>query len=148
MGFYDVPLKERQNLVKKIENEIESDLGSSTIQNILKYFSDKDTYIRKTAYLGIGKLYFAKSELKVNILDALNKLFENQDEKVRQTVVNAFGEIGKKEADKALSIYRKAMLDSDHSVRNAVIGSLKKMGEKNPKPVLDFSREFVRNSNP
>lgn len=148
MAFYDLSEADRKKLIKKIDQEIESDLKNNTSQNLLKYFSDEDTYIRKTAYLSIGRSYFSNPNLQQNVLKTLNQLFESPDGKVKQTTVNALGEIGKKEADKALPLFEKAMIDEDHSVRNAVIGSLKKMGEKNPKPVLEFSKMFLHNENP
>ncbi len=148
MAFYDLTEAEREKLVKKIEQDIESDLKSVNTQNILKYFADEDTYIRKSAYLATGRLYFSNSNLQENILQALDNLFESSNENVRQTTVNAMGEIGKREAEKTLPLFEKAMIDEDHSVRNAVIGSLKKMGEKNPQPVLIFSRKFLHSQNP
>ena len=50
MSFYDLNKAERVQLVKKITNEIFADIKENRIDNILKYFSDEDTYIRKTAY--------------------------------------------------------------------------------------------------
>lgn len=148
MTFYDLSKDKRQELVGKITKEIKSDLEKATSSTIHLYFSDEDTYIRKTAYLAIGKLYNANVALRATILTILNELFNDPNELVRQTVVNALGEIGKTEADKALSTFEKAMLDTHHKVRNAVIGSLKKMGEKNPKPVLTFSKKFLHDSDP
>ncbi len=148
MGFYDLSENEREKLVKKIEQETQSDLLINSSKNILKYFSDEDTYIRKTAYLAMGKIYFLQSPSQANVLNTLGELFKNQNESVRQTVVNALGEIGKTDAQKALPIFEKAMIDEAHEVRNAVIGSLKKMGEKNPKPVLEFCQKFITNSDP
>ena len=148
MSFYDLPKDKRTQLVEKIEQEIQDDLENNTTPSLHKYFSDDDTYIRKSAYLAFGRIYFTNKNLQNKIVATLQKEFLDQDEKVRQTVVNAFGEIGKKEADDVLQLYESAMLDKNHSVRNAVIGSLKKMGEKNPKPVLTFSKKFIHHKNP
>lgn len=148
MSFYDLSGKEREELLGKIEEEIKKDIEAKSSNNLLKYFSDEDTYIRKAAYQAVGRLYISVPSLKQNILQVLTKLFTNSDEKVRQTVVNTLGEIGKKDAGKALPIFENAMVDESHLVRNAVIGSLKKMGEKNPKPVLDFSKKFLHHENP
>ncbi|GAA4940041.1 hypothetical protein GCM10023314_11040 [Algibacter agarivorans] len=58
-------------MVEKINQDIANDLSSSKTENIITYFSDKDTYIRKTGYLAIGKLFYSKSELqKVCCFDA------------------------------------------------------------------------------
>jgi HEAT repeat protein len=148
MSFYDLSETEREQVIKKIEQKLKEDIEAQNDKHILQFFSDDDTYIRKAAYLAIGKLYFSTPSLQSKIIDAITKLFTSSDEKVRQTVVNALGEIGKKEATKALPLFEKAMVDEHHSVRNAVIGSLKKMGEKNTKPVLEFSKNFLHHENP
>lgn len=148
MSFYDLPKDKRVQLVKQIEQEIKEELEQNKTFSIQKYFSNEDTYIRKTAYLASGRIYFANPNLHQKTLQALQKLFQDRDEKVRQTVVNALGEIAKKEADKALVLFEKAVLDNHHIVRNAVIGSLKKIGEKNPKPILIFAKKFLHHQNP
>lgn len=148
MSFYDLPKDRRVQLVQKIEQEIQESFENNSIVSLRKYFSDEDTYIRKTAYLAVGKIYFAHQNLKQKILYVLQKLFQDENEKVRQTIVNALGEIAKKEADKMLTLFEKAVLDKHHIVRNAVIGSLKKVGEKNPKPVLTFAKKFLHHPNP
>lgn len=98
MSFYDLSKEKREEPTDKIEKDIQNDIGSGISSNILSYFSDEDTYIRKAAYLSIGRLYFANSTLQPKILTVLSKLFKNPSDNVRQTVVNALGEIGKKEA--------------------------------------------------
>ena len=55
MAFYDLTKQERYHLVERINQEIENDLKQNTTENITIYFSDDDTYIRKTGYLAIGK---------------------------------------------------------------------------------------------
>ena len=128
MSFYDLPKAKRTKLVKKIEQEILDNLEHNTILSLQKYFSDGDTYIRKTAYLAVGNIYFANQSLKRKIVANLGKLFKSDNEKVRQTVINAIGETGKKEAEPALKLFEQAILDNHHIVRNTVIGSLKKNG--------------------
>ena len=63
--------------------------------------------------------------------------------KVRQTVVNAAGEIGMKNFDIVSAVFDKGLLDEHHTVRNAVIGSVKKMGEKNPVPVIEWAKKYL-----
>lgn len=130
MSFYDLPPQDRQALVNKIEQEILEDLTNKNTTHIQKYFSDSDTYIRKAAYLAIGKLYFSRKDLRNPVIQTLNQLFNNNDEKVRQTVINALGEIGKTDVEQVLEVYEQGLKDQNHTVRNAIIGSLKKMGEK------------------
>jgi hypothetical protein len=136
MAFYNLSPEERQKIITTIEKEVETDIQSNSDTNLFKYFSDEDTYIRKTAYLTIGRLYFSSPTLQQKILQTMDILFSNSDEKVRQSVVNALGEIGKKEAEKALLLYEKAMIDDHHSVRNAV------RGRTHPEDVLPLLEEL------
>ena len=144
MAFYDLPKEERNVLVEKINQDIANDLSSGKTKNIITYFSDEDTYIRKTGYLAIGKLFYSKPELQQTILSTLKGLLNSSIDKVRQTVVNAAGEIGKFHFEKVHSFFDIGLFDKHHSVRSAVIGSVKKMGEKNPIPVLAWARTYLK----
>jgi hypothetical protein len=46
---------------------------------------------------------------------------------VRQTVINAAGEIGKFHFEKIQYFMEKGLFDDHHRVKNAVVGSIKKM---------------------
>ena len=144
MAFYDLTKEERVKLVDQINLKIRNDLASNETNNIVLYFSDEDTYIRKTSYLAIGKLFYSNPELQNTILSTLKSLFNHDYEKVRQTVVNAAGEIGKFHFDKIQEFLDIGLFDRHHSVRNAVIGSIKKMGEKNPFPVLAWAKSYLK----
>lgn len=144
MAFYDLSKTERIELVKNINQDLTQDLISNKSENLLLYFSDEDTYIRKTAYLAIGKLFYSNRELQTKILSTLKALFQSDNEKVRQTVVNAAGEIGKFHFQKVQSFFDKGLFDEHHSVRNAVIGSVKKMSEKNPVPLLAWAKGYLK----
>lgn len=148
MGFYDLPKEDRKKLVDEIKEDIYHDLSGSSTKSILMYSSDDDTYIRKNAYLSIGKLYREFPELRDSILKLLGILFESGNENVRQTVTYALGEIGKIDAYIIFGLLEEAFVDVHHSVRNAVIGALKQMGEKNPKPTLEFAKKFIHHSDP
>ena len=143
MSFYDLSKEQRVKLVEAINANILLEIKSKKQTHILNYFSDEDTYIRKTAYLAIGKIYKVESSLQVPILDLLKKLLKSDNEKVRQTTVNAAGEIGMKDFEPIAYFMETGLFDKHHSVRNAVIGSIKKMSEKNPKPVLKFAKQFL-----
>ncbi len=144
MSFYDLSKEQRVKLVEEINANILFEIKSKKQVHILNYFSDEDTYIRKTAYLAIGKIYKAEENLRVAVLGLLEKLFKSDNEKVRQTVVNAAGEIGMKDFPPIIPFMEQGLFDKHHSVRNAVIGSIKKMGEKNPKPVLNFTKKYLK----
>ena len=50
MKFYDLKKEERDLLVKKINKEIWIDIQHNQHTHLILYFSDEDTYIRKTSY--------------------------------------------------------------------------------------------------
>ncbi|WP_420601540.1 HEAT repeat domain-containing protein [Flagellimonas sp.] len=147
MGFYDLSKQERKKLVYKIESEILSDLKKGQDKSVLHYFSDEDTYIRKTGYLSIGKIHKTTKIPLSNITSLLDKLLQSDNEKVRQTTINAAGELGKTHFEAVVRFFDIGLFDEHHSVRNAVIGSIKKMGEKNPKPVLAWANKYLHHPN-
>lgn len=146
MAFYDLNKEQRLQLVDEINKGILADVQKEKNNSITKYFSDEDTYIRKTAYLAIGKIWRGNSNLQPNIIKLLDKLFKSDKEKIRQTTINAAGEIGIKEFDCVEHFFDNGLFDEHHIVRNAVIGSIKKMGEKNPKPVLKWAKKYLHHS--
>ncbi len=146
MGFYDLTKTERVALVQEMTHKIETNLKNRKHGSILKYFSDDDTYIRKTGYLAIEKLFYEWPSLQNYILLTLKKLLESKNEKVRQTAINAAGEIGKFHFNKVQAMFEKGLFDAHHSVRNAVIGSIKKMSERNPEPVLNWAKLYLNHS--
>ena len=146
MAFYDNAKEERVNIVRQIDADIEKEIRTGKVSDLLLYFADEDTYIRKSAYLSVGKLYKQDSSLLSKILTVLNSLLSHPDPKVRQTVVNAAGEIGKYDFDVVQSFFDTGLFDPHHSVRNAVIGSMKKMGEKNPQAVVGWSRKYLHHA--
>lgn len=147
MAFYDLNKDERAKLIQKISQDIATDIKKKTTKSILNYFSDEDTYIRKSGYQAIGKMYSAERAEQKNILKVLNELFKSKNEKVRQTAINAAGEIGMSSFEPIEHLMEQGLFDEHHSIRNAVIGSIKKMGEKNPKPVLAFAKRFLHHEN-
>jgi hypothetical protein len=143
MSFYDLSKEEREKLAGEIHKKILSALSSGSVIYIHNVFADADTYIRKTAYLAVGRIYEAEKGLKKNILRLLEDLISSKEFHIRQTAINAAGEIGKSDFEMIESIMEKGMIDKHPSPRNAVIGSLKKMGEINPVPVLKFAAKFI-----
>jgi HEAT repeat protein len=143
MAFYDLPKEDRIQLVAEISNTILIEFENETNQNTLTYFEDQDTYIRKSAYLSIGRLYFLHRNLQKKIIRALEQLLLHDNFKVRQTVINAAGEIGKSDFDLVQHFFDQGLFDKHHSPRNAVIGSIKKMGEVNPRPVLNWAKKYL-----
>ncbi len=143
MAFYDLDKAHRDKVVVQIHQDLEWELEKDSQSLFITYFSDGDTYIRKSAYIAIGRIYLARGDLRQQILDLLNTLLAHPEPKVRQTAVNAAGEIGKHDFEVVSPIFDTGLFDAHHSVRNAVIGSMKKMGEKNPAPVIEWSRGYL-----
>lgn len=146
MAFYDLTKENRVKLVAKIKAELLAELQNSSLKKTIHYFSDDDTYIRKAAYLCIGKIYEEQKSLREQIIQILEQLLKEPKAHIRQTVINAAGEIGKKDFDIVQTFFDKGLFDEHHSVRNAVIGSMKKMGEKNPLPVLNWSKKYLHHT--
>ncbi len=143
MAFYDHPKEERVKLVQEINTNIFTEIEKSKLAKTLHYFSDEDTYIRKTAYLAIGKIYHTNKTFHSRIIAILKNLLLDKKEKTRQTTINAAGEIGIKNFEAVEYFFDTGLFDEHHIVRNAVIGSIKKMGEKNPTPVLNWAKKYL-----
>lgn len=141
MAFYDLSKEERAALVRQMEAMIENAVQTSRLQPLLTYAADEDTYIRKSAYQALGKIYPAQPAA---VLQAITTLIQHPEAKVRQTAVNAAGEIGRHDFRAVRAYMDQGLTDAHHSVRNAVIGSVKKMGEKNPVPVLDWAKGYLQ----
>ncbi len=147
MSFYSLSKAARVELVAKINTEILDEFKKSKFKKILLYFSDEDAYIRKTAYLAIGKIYSSEIILRNKIVAALDTFINHKDFKIRQTTINAAGEIGKKDFELVQHFFDQGLFDTHHSVRNAVIGSIKKMGQVNHLPVLQWAKKYLHHFN-
>ncbi len=143
MAFYDLTKEQRVKQVELIRRDLLEELQGDNTALSLAYFSDEDTYIRKSAYLAIGRIYKNNTGLQKKILQRLDVFFTHIEFKVRQTTVNAAGEIGMHDFAIVERFFNQGLFDKHHSVRNAVIGSVKKMGEKNPRPVLGWARQYL-----
>ncbi len=147
MTFYQLTKAEREQVVTNIRHEILNELQSNRFQNIISYFDDEDTYIRKSAYLAIGRIYLTNNSLQPKIIQVLNHLQLQSSFKVRQTAINTASEIGKHDFESVQHFFDVGLFDAHHSPRNAVIGSIKKMGEVNPIPVLTWAKKYLHHEN-
>lgn len=143
MGFYQLTKEERILKVASIEKEVVRDLQLQSYQCLLTYCSDEDTYIRKTTYLAFGKIYKNKTLPTPLLLQAIEYLLSQPNPLVRQTAINAAGEIGKYHFELISHYLNKSLFDEHHAVRNAVIGSIKKIGEKQPLPLLEWCEQYL-----
>ncbi len=148
MNFYDLPKSERLIINDNIYSEIQTDFMAGSNGNIIKYASDPDTYIRKCAYLAVGKIYRQNRALSNKIIESLEILLNDQNEKIRQTAVFALGEIGKMDFERIEKLLLSALQDPHHSVRNSIVGALKQMGQKNTGPVFEFVKSHIHNNDP
>lgn len=143
MAFYDLPKNERIQVVAGISNNMLNGLQSGKLKNTILYFEDEDGYIRKAAYLSMGRIYTTHKALQQKIIKTLDVLTAHEHHSVRQTAINAAGEIGKLNFEMVQHIFDKGLFDAHHAPRNAVIGSIKKMCEVNPKPVLNWAKKYL-----
>ena len=142
MGFYDLTKEERVQRTEQIFFKILLHLEKSKYSPF-PYFSDADTYIRKAGYQSVGKIFNTRPELHAQIIGTLQNCLIEKNEYIRQTTINAAGEIGMKDFDSVERFFDTGLFDDHHAVRNAVIGSIKKMGEKNPMPVLQWAKKYL-----
>jgi len=151
MGFYDLSKEKRKEIIREMENNIKSEIEKYSILEpsfLLKYASDEDTYIRRNAYLIIGRFYNSIKDLRHNILHILKFMFKKEDVKIKQTVIYAWGEIGKKDFENIINDIKIALKEENPKIGNAIIGALKQLGEKNPVPTLQFAKEYINDPNP
>jgi hypothetical protein len=111
-----------------IKNEITDDISNNSYIQTTSYFNHDDTYIRKSAYLSLGRIFFEQETAQKLILNWLSRSLLHEDFKIRQTVINAAGEIGKKDFAAVKHFFDKGLFDPHHSPQNAVIGCIKKNG--------------------
>lgn len=144
MAYYDLDKAQRAALSVSIKMALLNGFEQATDKSLLLYGTDEDTYIRKAAYLGIGKIYIEHPALRNIILLILKQLLHHENFKLRQTIINTAGEIGKTDFESVQHFFDEGLFDVHHSPRNAVIGSIKKMGEVNPIPVLQWAAQYLQ----
>ncbi|MES2478340.1 MAG: HEAT repeat domain-containing protein [Bacteroidota bacterium] len=143
MAYYDLSKEERNAVVAEMSATILAEINCNNYKLIYNYFGTIDTYIRKNAYIIIGKLFLQNIHLQYKIILLLEVLLKEELYYIRQTVINSAGEIGKQNFEIVQHFFDTGLFDKHHAPRNAVIGSIKKMGEVNPKPVLDWSKKYL-----
>jgi len=97
MGFYDLSRAEREQKYQDTQSDILRDLQKGDFSTTAAYFYDADTYIRKAAYLAIGNLFKLNLPPLAEIINILDALIKSDSERIRQTVINAAGEIAKRD---------------------------------------------------
>jgi hypothetical protein len=84
-----------KEIAGKTSDDILADIDKNSTTRITAYFNDDDTFIRKAAYIAVGNIVRADDKKLIDVLNILDELFSHDDYHVRQTVINAAGEIGK-----------------------------------------------------
>ena len=143
MGFYALDKEERRKRVEEINRLLLNAVQENDPPEFHLLFSDNDTYIRKTAYLAVGKTYRAYPDLQAQLLKILKALLNEKQASIRQTAINAAGEIGLQDFESVEFFFNAGLFDTNPIVRNAVIGSLKKMSQKNHIPVLRWAKNYL-----
>ena len=148
MRFYDLSKSERAALVERIHHEVESSLRRGSIGPLREYAASRDTYVRRHAYVTVGRLFREDLSLRSRIVEVLRHLSADENEYVRQTAVYAWGEVGKQDPDLAIVEIESAVHDSSHVVRNGAIGALKQMGAVHPEQVVGLARRLWSHPSP
>lgn len=147
MGFYDMPKEEREHYKSRIQNSVLSSMENNVVAEVLPFFSDSDTYIRKAAYQAVGMLYKRNREIRLAAIAWLKLLYKSESALVRQTVIYACGEIAAFDFPSVEELLIQGMHDPHHCVRNAMIGSHKISGDKNSK-TLAFCEKYILSDSP
>jgi vesicle coat complex subunit len=79
MSFYDLLEQAREDLVKTISAAILKELHLPKQIKTLGYCMDEDTYIRKCAYLAIGKIYFTNAALRPAVIVVLDRFLQDNN---------------------------------------------------------------------
>ena len=70
MAFYDLSKTERARLVATIGNDVLTGLKTGQLKKITACFGDEDTYVRKSAYILVGKFFLSDKSLQQIIIHA------------------------------------------------------------------------------
>ena len=147
MNYYKLPKEEREKYKSLIKNTVFSSVKTNATDEVMPFLSGKEPCIRKVTYQAIGSQYKQNKEIRPLILAWLEHLYENTNEKVRQTVIYACGEIAGIDFIAAETLLTKGLFDSHSSVRNAFVGSLKTSVNKNP-DIMAFCEKYILSDEP
>ncbi len=87
MSFYNLTKAERKKEVNAIESALRNAIDMDQLSNMIRYFSDPDTYIRRSAYLAIGRICKSDVNLLPKVIKTLENLNSHGDFKVRLTLL-------------------------------------------------------------
>lgn len=104
INFAELPKEARDKFLEVLNAEIELDIARGTVENIQKYASSTDEFVRRNTYLVLGRIYSTHFDLKEKVYIQVDKLLREANSQVRETAVLAFGEIVKLDPRKAVGM--------------------------------------------
>jgi hypothetical protein len=100
----ELPKDARDKFLEVLRADIELDLARGTYDNIRKYASDTDEFVRKNTYIVLGKIYSTHFHLKDKVYFAVDRLVKDTNSQIRHTAVEAVGELMKLDPRKAVNL--------------------------------------------
>ena len=107
MKFSELPKEAKDKFLEALRLDIERDLAKGTYENIKKYASDTDEFVRKNTYLILGKYFSTQIELKDKVYFTVDQLLRDANSQIRQTAVLAFSEMMKFDPKKTIGLLGK-----------------------------------------
>jgi hypothetical protein len=126
----ELPKEAKDKFLEALRADIELDLARGTYDNIRKYASDTDDYVRTNTYIVLGKIYSTHFHLKDQVYFAVDKLLKDANSQIRQTAVLAFGELMKLEPRRAIELLTKVKPQDLLWLPKEVIDIALRMGRK------------------
>lgn len=107
MKFSELSKEAKDKFLEVLRSEIELDLAKGTYDNIHKYASDTDEFVRKNTYLVLGKYFSTQIHLKDKVYLTVDQLLRDANSQIRQTAVLAFSEMMKFDPKKTIGLLGK-----------------------------------------
>jgi hypothetical protein len=107
MKISELPKEAKDKFLEVLRTEIELDLAKGTVDNIRKYASDTDEFVRKNTYIILGKYFSTQIQLRDKVYFAVDQLLRDTNSQIRQTAVLAFSEMMKFDPKKTIGLLGK-----------------------------------------
>lgn len=107
MKISELPKEAKEKFIEVLTSEIELDLARGTYENIRKYASDTDEFVRTNTYLILGKYFSTHIQLKEKVYLAVDQLLRDANSQIRQTAVLAFSEMMKFDPKRTIGLLGK-----------------------------------------
>ena len=122
--FYDLLKPERIKLVSKISNDISTGLNTDRLKKIMVHFGNTDTYIRKSAYISVGRIYVDKHHSP------------------RNAVIGSIKKMGEVNPEPVLHWAKKYLHHADKEIRREICHGIELRGRKYPQDILPLLKEL------